>query len=63
MKVSKIIEDERIKQKMTITQLCEKADLNFRTVAAILNGQDNVKLCNVKKICDVLNIKLKWVRV
>lgn len=57
-KLSKIIKSARLKKKMTQAEVAEKAGLNTNYYAVIERGETNPSYTMLKRLGEVLGIKL-----
>jgi transcriptional regulator with XRE-family HTH domain len=58
-KIGQRIKDLREKANISQKDLAYTADLDRSYIASIENGQRNVSIINIEKICTALNISLK----
>lgn len=55
------IREERLRQKITITELADRLDIEYNNLIRIEKGRTNPTLGTLYKICENLNISLKQI--
>lgn len=62
LKLFQVIENERIRQKIPIKDLCFQADISLPTYYHWLEGRCEPRFYTLSRIMDVLNLKIKVIR-
>jgi transcriptional regulator with XRE-family HTH domain len=58
LKIIEIIESERIKQKLTRSELCRQAGVNLNTWYKIRKGNTTPNIVTLSLLLDVLNLEV-----
>ena len=62
MELSQIVKKAMIDSKLeTMKQLSDKADISYYKVSGFLNGDESIKLVDLKAMLDALNLEVKFI--
>ena len=62
MSLTKIVKTAMINNNVeTMKELADKADITYYKVSGFLNGDESIKLVDLKSMLDALNLNVKFV--
>ena len=62
MSLTKIVKTAMINSDMeTMKELADKADITYYKVSGFLNGDENIKLVDLKSMLDALGLEVKFI--
>ena len=62
MSLTKIVKTAMINSNIeTMKELADKADITYYKVSGFLNGDESIKLVDLKSILDTLNLDIKFI--
>lgn len=62
MNLVKIVRTAMINSNVsTMKELADKADITYFKVSGFLNGDESIKLVDLKSMLDALNLKIKFI--
>ena len=62
MELAQIVKKAMIDSKLeTMKQLADKAEISYYKVSGFLNGDESIKLVDLKSMLDALNLDVKFI--